>query len=202
MASRVLLVIDLLNDFMDPRGSLYCGDETRRIIPQIRLLIDEFTASGDHVIYLRDAHATNDKEFELFPPHAVKGSWGSEIIPELAPFDQHLVVDKTRFSGFFGNNLADLLRDFSPREVWVTGVLTSICVMDTTGDLRNRDYSVVIAVDAVADMDPAAHRFALDRMKKVYGAKLVKARPESELTSEHGEFTKGRGNEAMGEIHS
>ncbi len=202
MTSRVLLVIDLLNDFMDPRGSLYCGDDTRRIIPLIRFLIDEFTASVDPIIFLRDAHATNDKEFELFPPHAVKGSWGSEIIPALAPADRHLVVDKTRFSGFFGNNLAELLRDFSPREVWVTGVLTSICVMDTTGDLRNRDYSVVIPVDAVADIDPAAHRFALERMKKIYGAKLVNARTGSEWVSDRNVSAEGRGNEPMGEVYS
>lgn len=202
MVSRVLLVIDLLNDFMDPGGALYCGDEARGIIPVIRSLIDDFTASGDRVIYLCDAHATDDKEFELFPPHAVKGSWGSEVIAELAPADGHLVVDKTRFSGFFGNNLAELLREMSPREVWVSGVVTSICVMDTTGDLRNRDYPAVIPMDAVADFDPAAHDFALERMKKIYGAKLVKVRPETESAIDQSGAAKGRGNEAMGEVHS
>jgi nicotinamidase-related amidase len=45
--------------------------------------------------------------------------------------------------------------------------------MDTAGGLRNRDYSVVIPVDAVADFDPPAHQFALQRMQRVYGAKLV-----------------------------
>lgn len=177
MAPRALLIIDLLNDFLDPKGALYCGNEAKRIIPVIRSLIDEFTKNGEPVIYLRDAHAPADKEFELFPSHAVKGTWGSEIIPELAPPEGGMIVDKTRFSGFFGNNLADLLAEIKPCEVWVTGVLTSICVMDTTGDLRNRDYRAVIPVDAVADIDPASHGFALARMEKVYGAELVEARP-------------------------
>ncbi|MFZ0929347.1 MAG: isochorismatase family protein, partial [Syntrophobacteraceae bacterium] len=80
MRRRVLLVIDLLNDFLDPAGALYCGEEARKIIPVIRSLIDQFTGEGEPVIFLRDAHAQNDKEFELFPPHAIKGSWGSEVI--------------------------------------------------------------------------------------------------------------------------
>jgi len=169
----------MLNDFLNPAGALYCGDEAREIVPVIRSLIEEFGEKGQAVIFVRDAHATNDQEFELFPPHAIKGSWGSEVIPELAPGPNSLVVDKTRFSAFFGNVLADALEDIKPDEVWVTGVLTSICVMDTTGDLRNRDYAAVIPVDAVADIDRVWHEFALERMKKVYGARLTKARPET-----------------------
>ncbi len=175
MRRRVLLVIDLLNDFLDPAGALYCGEEARKIIPVIRSLIDQFTGEGEPVIFLRDAHAQNDKEFELFPPHAIKGSWGSEVIRELAPGENSSIVDKTRFSGLFGNRLADLLSEIKPDEVWVTGVLTSICVMDTTGGLRDRDYSTVIPVDAVADIDPVWHEFALERMKKIYGTRLTKA---------------------------
>jgi nicotinamidase-related amidase len=174
MTRRVLLVIDMLNDFLDPTGALYCGEDARKIIPVIRQLIDEFTAGREPVIFLRDAHAQNDKEFELFPPHAIKGSWGSEVIPELAPGVNSIIVDKTRFSGLFGNKLADILTDIGPDEVWVTGVLTSICVMDTTGGLRDLDYAAVIPVDAVADIDPLWHEFALERMKKVYGARLTK----------------------------
>ena len=179
MTRRVLLVIDMLNDFLDPAGALYCGEEARKIIPVIRSLMDRFTSGGEQVIFLRDAHAQNDKEFELFPPHAIKGSWGSDVIPELAPGPNSLIVDKTRFSAFFGNVLADALEDIKPDEVWVTGVLTSICVMDTTGDLKNRDYAVVIPVDAVADIDRIWHEFALERMKKIYGARLTKARAET-----------------------
>jgi nicotinamidase-related amidase len=178
MSRRVLLVIDMLNDFLNPAGALYCGDQARKIIPVVRSLIDEFTARGEAVIFLRDAHAPDDKEFELFPPHAIKGSWGSEVIPELRPGPNSFMVDKTRFSALFGNELPGMLEDMKPGEVWVAGVLTSMCVMDTTGDLRNHDYAAVIPTDAVADIDPVWHEFALERMKKVYGARLTKARPE------------------------
>ena len=50
MAFRVLIVIDLLNDFLNPKGALYCGDGAKKIIPVVRSLIDEFNASGEKVI--------------------------------------------------------------------------------------------------------------------------------------------------------
>jgi nicotinamidase/pyrazinamidase len=170
---KVLLVIDMLNDFMDPAGALYCGDEARKIIPAVKALIADFIDENQPVIYLRDAHSEDDKEFAVFSRHAVKNTWGSQIIPELEPPAGSVVVDKTRFSGFYGNRLGEILAAEGPDEVWITGVCTSICVMDTAGDSRNRDYSVVIPTDAVADFDREAHEMALKRMLRVYGVKLA-----------------------------
>jgi nicotinamidase/pyrazinamidase len=178
MTRKLLMVIDMLNDFMDPKGALYCGDQARSIIPVIRSLVDRFAAEQQPVTYLNDAHAQDDKEFELFSTHAVKGSWGGQIIPELTPPEGSLVIEKTRFSALFGNNFEVLLASLKPDEVWITGVCTSICVMDTAGDLRNHDYTVVIPIDAVADFDPEFHEFALKRMKRVYGAHLIGAGAE------------------------
>jgi nicotinamidase-related amidase len=173
MARKVLFVIDMINDFIDPHGALYCGDEARKIIPVVKSLSDRFSSEGDLVIYLCDAHAPDDKEFELFAAHAVKETWGARIIPELAPSDESLIIPKTRFTAFFGNNLDRILAELQPSEVWLTGVVTSICIMDTAGDLRNRDYSVVVPVKAVADFDQEFHRFALKRMQRVYGVRLL-----------------------------
>ncbi len=178
MKKKALLIIDLLNDFMHPQGALYCGDPSRRIVPVVRSLRKVFDQGEEPVVYLRDAHAPDDKEFEQFSPHAVRGTWGGEIIAELAPLKHHHVVDKTRFSGFYRTSLEQLLLDLGPDEVWVTGVCTSICVMDTVGDLRNRDYEVVVPVNAVADFDPVFHDFSLQRMERVYGVRLLEIPPE------------------------
>jgi len=175
MCPKALLVIDMLNDFIELRGVLSCGPRGRKIIPVIESLVRQFIQEGNPVIYLRDAHRPDDLEFQRFPAHAVKGTWGSQIIPELAPPAGCSVIDKTRFSAFHGTSLDKTLAELAPEEVWVTGVVTSICVMDTTGDLVNRDYSVVIPIDAVADFDPEFEAFALKRMEKVYKAKLIKA---------------------------
>lgn len=173
MPGKILIVIDVLNDFMDPAGALYCGDSARSIIPAIKSLVDRFASEREPIIYLRDAHAADDKEFELFPPHAVKGTWGAEIISELTPPQDSHVIDKTRFSGLFGNNLIEILDAVRPDEIWLTGVCTSICVMDTAGDLRNHDYQVIVPLGAVADFDNEFHQFALRRMHKIYGVKLL-----------------------------
>lgn len=183
MAPKALLVIDMLNDFLDPGGALYCGEKARRIIPAVRSLVEAFHVEGRRILFARDAHIENDKEFQLFRPHAVRGSWGGRIIDALTLPPGSTVFEKTRFSAFYGTPLDRLLREAAPEEVWVAGVVTSICVMDTVGDLRNRDYTPVVPVDAVADFDPEAHAFALRRMERVYGARLVRALHAEERNS-------------------
>ena len=172
MAKTALIVADMLNDFLDPQGSLYMG-AGREIIPFVAARIEAARLQGGVVIFVCDAHAPDDREFKYFASHAVKGSWGSWVIPELPVLPEDYRVDKTRYSAFAGTNLDKVLQREGVERVEVVGVSTSICVMDTAGDLRNRDYSVVIPVDAMADFDPEFHDFALRRMKRVYGARLV-----------------------------
>lgn len=173
MPAKVLLLIDMLNDFLDPTGALYCGSASRSIIPIAKDLVHHFHRSGHTVLYACDAHNEDDKEFQIFRPHAILGSWGARVVPELEPRPQSIVFAKTRFSAFYRTPLERILAEVAPQEVWVAGVVTSICVMDTVGDLRNRDYPPVVPIDAVADFDPEAHALALNRMERVYGARLV-----------------------------
>ncbi|ROR03546.1 cysteine hydrolase family protein [Desulfosoma caldarium] len=170
MARKALLVIDMLNDFLDPRGALYCGETARAIIPTVGQLMEDFAKNGDMVVMVQDAHAQDDPEFKMFAPHAVRGTWGGAVIPELPQISGAIKIEKTRYSAFFGTDLDRILKEYAPEEVWVVGVCTSICVMDTVGDLRNRDYAVVVPSQAVADFDPEFHAFALKRMERVYGA--------------------------------
>jgi nicotinamidase-related amidase len=170
MARKALIVIDMLNDFVDPRGALYCGESARAIIPAVRRLMEDFSQRGDLIVVVKDTHRDDDPEFRMFPPHAVRGTWGGAVIPELPVLQNAQVLEKTRYSAFFGTPLENILKEYAPDEVWVVGVCTSICVMDTVGDLRNRDYTVVVPSEAVADFDPEFHTFALKRMERVYGA--------------------------------
>lgn len=176
-SEKLLIIVDMLNDFIHPRGVLYCGDNARKIIEPVARLVKWFRSGGFPVIYVQDAHDPDDKEFERFPPHAVRNTWGSEVIEELKPEPGDTVIPKTRFSAFFKTNLDEILSDHNPREVWVVGVCTSICVMDTVADLRNRDYDVIVPVHCVADFDQEMHSFALRRMEKIYGARILTEPP-------------------------
>ena len=172
MIKSALIVVDMLNDFIDEKGALYCGQSARDIIPFVRLRLEAHRRAGSLVVFLHDAHAEDDLEFEKFPKHCVAGTWGSRIIDELAPQEGEKVLSKTRYSGFYGTDLENILEDYSPENVEVVGVCTSICVMDTVGGLANRDYKTAVPAAGVADFDAEAHRFALQRMERLYGATI------------------------------
>ncbi len=172
MAKKALIVVDMLNDFVDEKGALYCGETVKPIVPFIRQRVNAWKDNGDLVVYLRDAHDEDDLEFEKFPRHCVAGTWGSEIIEKLSPGPKAAVVSKKRYSGFYGTKLADILTAAGVEEVEVVGVCTSICVMDTVGGLANRDYAVTVPVRGVADFDSEFHEFALKRMRQLYGANV------------------------------
>ena len=173
MPKEALLIIDMLNDFIEPDGVLFCGKKAREIIPYIKELIDKKRKEGAIIIYLNDQHEPNDKEFKRFPPHCIKGTKGAEIISELKPSSKDYIVNKKRFSGFFNTNLDEILKKEEIDKVHVVGVCTSICVMETVSDLCDRDYEVYVHKKGVADFDERAHSFALERIEKILGAKVI-----------------------------
>ncbi len=173
MSQKALIIVDMLNDFIDEKGALYCGVQARAIIPFVRGRLSTFRKNKDLVIYLQDSHDENDLEFTKFPKHCVTDTWGCEIIHELAPVPGEKIVTKKRYSGFYETELEKILEDAKIKKVEVVGVCTSICVMDTVGDLANRDYNVSVPVKGVADLDNEMHEFSLKRMKQLYGARVL-----------------------------
>ena len=172
MARRALMIIDILMDFMHPEGALYCGDQARAILPRVAELLDEHRRQGSLIIFVADRHEPDDLEFKLFPPHCVAGTPGADFLPEVRPRPGEYVVPKRRYSAFYGTDLEEILTREGVDEIHLAGVCTSICVMDTCSDLRNRDLKAVVHQQAVADFDPQAHQFALKRLRDVLGAHL------------------------------
>lgn len=171
---RAVIVVDMLRGFLEPGRPLDCGESARAIIPAVRQLIEAEVARGAMVFWVADNHAPDDKEFAMFPPHCIRGTAEAEVVPALADLvDPANLLPKTRYSGFYGTNLAERLARLHPDVVTVIGVCTDICVMHTVADARNRDYTVVVPTDCVATFDPQAHRFALDHMRRVLGATVT-----------------------------
>lgn len=173
---NAVLVVDMVRGFCEEGGNLYTGESAREIIPVVQELIERERELGSKIIFLCDNHAPDDLEFEMFPEHCVRGTTETEIIPELAGFHGD-VIPKQRYSGFFNTDLDDRLRELAPEKVIVCGVCTNVCVMHTVADARNRDYRVEVPADAVATYSEEAHRFALDHIEKVLGAKVVQPQP-------------------------
>jgi nicotinamidase-related amidase len=173
MGKTALIVADMLNDFIDPQGSLYVGAAGREIVPFVAQKIAATRRSGGVVVFVCDAHAPDDREFKYFAPHAVRGSWGSQVIPELPVLPGDYRVDKTRYSAFSSTNLDEILKREGVERVEVVGVCTSICVLETVKELFDRDIPTMVYREGVADFDPEAHAFALKHIEQIFGGHVV-----------------------------
>ena len=168
--SNVVLIIDMVKGFLES-GNLYCGDDSRAIIPNVTKLLDSEVENNSDLIFICDSHELGDLEFQMFPVHCLAGSSETELIPELAKYGG-LRIDKKRYSAFYGTELSNHLEILNPDKVIVCGVCTDICVMHTVSDARNRDYDVVVPMDAVTSFDLDAHNWSIVHMETILGAHI------------------------------
>jgi len=144
-----VLVIDMLNDFLEPEGAMPLL-EGRRLYEPIRRLVRTARESGSRVIWVCDEHLPTDREFQKRSVHCLQGSWGAEIVADLDPVGEELQIPKTRYSGFFETDLDQRLRELGIDHLILTGVVTNICVRSTAHDAFFRDYRVTVPVECVA----------------------------------------------------
>ena len=169
---NVVLVLDMVRGFCEEGHNLYLGPPVRELIPRLRDLLRRERAKGSRVIFLCDNHDPDDLEFNMFPPHCVRGSEEPEVIPELQEFADE-VIPKRRFSAFFDTNLSQRLKELKPDKMIIVGVCTNICVLYTAADARDRDYAVEVPADCVTTFDTDAQKFALHQLKTVLGAEVT-----------------------------
>lgn len=177
MAKEALLIIDMLNDFV-LKGAPLEVPETRKVIPDIKREIEKARAEGNPVIYICDAHGPDDKEFSKFgwPPHAVKGTKGAEVVDELKPAPNDIIIEKTTYSGFYNTKLDEMLKSLGIVCLRLTGCVTHICVMFTASDAVLRDYNVTVVENGVAGLAKEDHDAALRIMKNVMGVKIASSK--------------------------
>jgi len=170
--NKALLVIDMLRDFVKKNSSLEVPS-ARKIIPNIKNKINWAKAKGIPVIYICDSHREGDKEFINWPPHALEGTPGAKVIDEIAPQEGDFLVRKRRYSAFLGTNLEILLKELEIKTLFITGILTNICVFFTAAEAAMRGYEVIVYSDSVASTSKEDHCFALDQMRRVLKIKVI-----------------------------
>lgn len=152
MTRQAILVIDMLNDFANEEGPLYCPGAAR-ITENLQGLLEwvrKRNAEGKddvQIVHIQEAHRENDADFKVRPRHAVAGTWGSDFIEELYPEDGEYIVPKRRHSGFAYTDLDLYLREENIDTVVVTGVWTNVCVRSTATDALARAYKVIALSD-------------------------------------------------------
>jgi len=166
----------MLNDFV--AGDLKC-ERAMHIIPSLKKLVTAARKHNVPVIYSNDAHLPIDEEVvERWGKHAIKGTKGAEVIPELKPAKKDYVVEKRTYSGFHETGLGMLLRSLYHGEgvktVILNGLHTNICVRHTAADAFFRGYKIIIVEDGVEAFTQEDHEQGLKYLKDVYNAKIMK----------------------------
>ncbi len=156
--THAIVVIDMLNDFVEETGALTCHN-ARAIVPNIQEVLTFGRAHGIQVVYVQEAHRAHDADFRVRPVHAVRGTWGSQFIPELQPEEASgdYVVQKRRHSGFSYTDLDLFLREEKIDTVVLTGVWTNVCVRSTASDALYHGYKVICLSDGTTSQDEAMH---------------------------------------------
>ncbi len=169
-----LIIIDMVNDFIEEGKDLEVP-EGREIIPNIENLIREARDNDIPVIYSKDSHTRGDDEFEDWPPHSLEGTEGSEVIKELKPEEEDIIIKKHSFSSFRGTELEERLKSLGIDEIILVGVLTDICILHAAIDAYYKDYEVIVPEDCVATVSQKKQEIALDHIENVLGFDVVKS---------------------------
>jgi len=180
-ARCVLLVIDMQNDFVLD-GAVMQVKEAKNQVPKIRNLISKCRDLNVPVIY------TVQETDPVFCPLEVaslphlresgmrKGTKGMEIIDELAPTEDDIIIRKRRFSAFYQTDLEIILRNIcgtvNPADtVIICGTVTNICCESTARDAFFRDYKVVFGTDICSANLIEAHNATLMNME-IFGRNM------------------------------
>lgn len=172
---EALLIIDMLNDFVREGAPLEVP-ATRAILPALQARMADARSQGMPVIYVCDAHRPDDPEFSRmgWPPHAVKGTRGAEVVTELTPLETDPVVEKTSYSGFHHTGLEGILQALRIERLVLTGCVTNICILYIAYEAVIRGYEVTVPANCVAPLDPADGEFALKQMEQVLGVTVAR----------------------------
>ena len=163
-----VLVVDMLNDFVT--GSLGC-DRTKSIVKPTQVLLEEARKNNIPVIFCNDSHHKGiDNELKLWGDHAIKGTKGAEIIPELPVSERDYIIPKRRYSAFFQTDLDLLLKELGVTTVIITGLHTHMCCRHTAADAYQNNYEVIFANEATNSFTEEDYQYGLKYAKEVYGA--------------------------------
>jgi nicotinamidase/pyrazinamidase len=186
-----LVVVDVQNDFADPRGSLAVrgGDEA---IPAVNAEIAAAEEAGALIVYTQDWHPPSTPHFEkdggVWPVHCVRGTWGAEYHPGLRLVGDVVVrkgaAGEDGYSGFSVRDPTDgatspttlhrLLQERGVERLVVCGLATDYCVVETVSDAERLGYAVEVPRAGIraVEVRPGDGERAIERMREA-GAAIV-----------------------------
>jgi biuret amidohydrolase len=187
-----LLIIDVQNTYLTrpDRASLSHEDQRRYdawtpfhkrmheiVLPRTKTLLESFRRNGIECLFARIAcHTKDGRERSLSQKMPgwnnlllPKDELPSQIVPELAPVGDEIVVTKTTDSALTGTNLRLILTNLGIKTVVCCGIFTDQCVSSTVRSLADESFAVVVVEDCCAAGSDELHHKELEIMNMIYG---------------------------------
>jgi len=193
MVSRdfIFWEVDVQRDFVLPGGKLYVPG-AEKLLPNIRRLTDAARQGKVFLVSHGDFHIPNDPEFKIFPPHCVKGTTGSELVPEAitdkvarVPNDadaklpedlsryHQVLLEKQTLNIFESRHADELVQKLgSVAEFVVFGVVTEYCVAFAVKGLLERGRRVAVVRDAIETLKDEEGKKSLAEFERL-GARFI-----------------------------
>jgi ureidoacrylate peracid hydrolase len=170
-----LLICDLQNDFLHPKGAYGRAGQTAVEIAalpaRVKPLADAMRNAGGLVVSTHFTLVPGRDGAPMIAPHLqalrpflatgdfAPGSWGQAIVDDLKPVD--VTIEKVAYSAFYQTRLEWVLRKLGVDQLVVTGIVTNGGVASTVRDAHVREIEVVVASDGCAAFTSALHGAAL-----------------------------------------
>ena len=162
-ARKAVLVLDMIKEHLTPGNPLEVP-RARAIVPALKARLEAARAGGVPVVYLVDEHDPADSDLdgvEGWGAHAIRGTEGTDVWPEIAPRAEDRVVKKATYSAFTGSELGRVLDDLKVDTIVLTGCLTEIGILATATEALQRGFAVEVPPEAQAGASEGAERVVL-----------------------------------------
>ena len=168
-SSTALIVVDVQNDFADPKGSLFV-EGAKDVVRMVNGETRRATEDGAFVVYTQDWHPASTPHFAkdggIWPVHCVADTWGAQLHPDLnvvGPTVHKGAGGEDGYSGFTMKDpstgetsptgLEAILREKGVTKVVVVGLATDYCVSATALDATRLGFGTEVLQDAIAAVD-------------------------------------------------
>ncbi|PSP95093.1 cysteine hydrolase [Halobacteriales archaeon QS_4_62_28] len=174
-ARTALVVVDMQNGFCHPDGSLYAPN-SEAVIGPCADLVERARQAGASVVFTRDVHPPEQfedahyyDEFDRWGEHVLEGSWETELVEELTPAGDELVVVKHTYDAFHETQLDGWLDAHGIDDLVICGTLANVCVLHTAGSAGLRDFRPVLVEDAIGCIQEDHREYALEHADWLFG---------------------------------